>query len=57
MLAAVVTDDDDLVAVRGWARRNLSGPQRPRLWRVVPRLPRTAAGKVDLRRLAEELTR
>ena len=57
VLAAVVTDDDDLVAVRGWARRNLSGPQRPRLWRVVPRLPRTAAGKVDLRRLAEELTR
>ncbi|WP_182858683.1 AMP-binding enzyme [Propionibacterium ruminifibrarum] len=57
VLAAATTSRDDLVTVRGWARRNLSGPRRPRVWRVVPRLPRTAAGKVDLHRLAEELAR
>ncbi|SYZ33761.1 AMP-binding enzyme [Propionibacterium australiense] len=55
VLAAVTTSHDDLRHVRGWARRNLSGPQRPRVWRVIPRLPRTTTGKIDLHRLAEEL--
>lgn len=55
VLAAVVTSPEDLDGVRDWARRNLSGPQRPRLWRAMAPLPRTPAGKVDVKALADEL--
>ena len=39
-----------------WARTRLSGPSAPRIWRVVPDLPRTATGKVDQPRLRALLT-
>ena len=35
-----------------WARERLSGPRRPRRWRILSALPRTATGKVDWIRLA-----
>lgn len=37
-----------------WAARRLEGPRRPRAWRIVGELPRTASGKVDRRRVREE---
>ncbi|MDH3733422.1 MAG: acyl--CoA ligase [Gemmatimonadota bacterium] len=31
----------------GWIREHLDGPRRPRRWRIVDELPRTATGKID----------
>jgi len=50
--AAVESSDATLDDVRAWSRAHLDAAARPRHWVVVPRLPRTASGKVD--RLAAE---
>lgn len=55
VLTAVVTERSDLDLLRAWARRELSGAQRPRRWEWVARPPLTAAGKVDLRALTAAL--
>jgi long-chain acyl-CoA synthetase len=47
VLAVAMTDSADLQATRRAAREHLEGPQRPRLWFHVPRLPLTTAAKVD----------
>jgi len=52
VLSVVLTDLEDLVAVRERARALLAGAERPRCWFHEPRLPLTFAGKVDRRRLA-----
>ncbi|GAA3815100.1 class I adenylate-forming enzyme family protein [Streptomyces phyllanthi] len=51
-VAAVVEGDPDTVSVEhlaGHLRERLSPVMVPRRWHVVPRLPRTASGKPDLR--------
>lgn len=53
LLSVVLTDAEDLVAVRARARERLAGPERPRSWFHQPRLPLTDAGKVDRLRLAK----
>ncbi len=40
-------DTFDLADVERWIRSRLSGPKRPRLWKVEGALPRNANGKVD----------
>ncbi len=47
VLTLVLADGGDHQALRATARRELTGPDRPRLWFHVPELPRTDAGKVD----------
>lgn len=47
VLGIAVTEPGDVEPVRRWARSNLSAPQRPRRWLVLPDLPLTPAGKVD----------
>ncbi len=47
VLAVAMTDSSDLEGTRRAAREQLQGPQRPRLWFHVPRLPLTTAAKVD----------
>ena len=50
--AAVVggVTEDQLTA---WVRERLAPPKRPKTWRFVPDLPRTATGKVRRDRLAD----
>jgi acyl-CoA synthetase (AMP-forming)/AMP-acid ligase II len=57
VVAAVLTDSDDLSAARAAARARLDPAQRPRLWFHVADLPTPAAGKVDRVRLAGSLQR
>lgn len=58
VLGIVITDPSDLEPIRRWARKNLSPPQRPRRWLVLPELPLTPAGKVDSAALTSQfLTR
>jgi hypothetical protein len=59
VVAAVLTDSDDLRAAQEAARARLDPAQRPRLWFHVADadLPTTAAGKVDRVRLAGSLQR
>jgi len=45
----------DLAAVEAFVRERLSGPKRPRVWKVTQALPRNANGKLDRRRLADSL--
>lgn len=52
VLTAVVRTPADRDSARAWARRNLSGGERPRAWVVVDELPVTKAGKVDQAALA-----
>lgn len=55
VLVAVLTDPQDLGAVRERAREVLTAPARPRLWLACPDPPLTTGGKVDrdaLRRAA-----
>jgi acyl-CoA synthetase (AMP-forming)/AMP-acid ligase II len=47
VLAAAVTDADELPVLQALARSRLSPAQRPRVWLVVDELPLTPAGKVD----------
>lgn len=47
VVAAALTDPDDLGPARSAARERLAPAQRPRLWFHVPRLPTNDAGKVD----------
>lgn len=53
VLAALLTEADDLEVARAWARAHLPPAQRPRRWRILSVLPRTPAGKIDTSRLAE----
>lgn len=53
VLAAVLTEANDLKIAKTWARTNLPPAQRPRKWRVLSVLPRTPAGKTDISRLAK----
>ncbi|MBK8436091.1 MAG: AMP-binding protein [Austwickia sp.] len=46
-VAALIVTNEHLAPLRTQARGMLSGPARPRRWRVADRLPRTEAGKVD----------
>jgi long-chain acyl-CoA synthetase len=55
VLAAVLTDADELPAARSAARSGLAGPHRPRLWFHVAELPVTVSGKVDRVALTEML--
>lgn len=50
-----VTSAADREAVRHWARTHLTGARRPRRWPVRDDLPLTPAGKVDRRRLVEDI--
>lgn len=45
----------DLPVLRGWARENLSGADRPRRWIACEDFPLTEAGKLDERALVEML--
>ncbi len=54
VLSGVVTDAAAVAAVRA-AARHLDPAQRPRRWFTVEHLPLTDAGKLDRRRLAEQL--
>lgn len=47
VVAAVVTDPDDMVRLRGVGRRLLTAPQQPRRWFHLDSLPLSANGKVD----------
>jgi long-chain acyl-CoA synthetase len=47
VVAAVLTDAAQVTRARHRARSELDETQRPRLWYVVPELPRTSAGKTD----------
>ncbi len=47
VLAAVLTNTEDLQVCREAARRLLDGPHRPRVWFQVEDLPRTPHGKLD----------
>lgn len=51
VLLAVVTDAGDRDRLEHRARTQLPASHRPRVWRVLPALPMTAAGKVDRARL------
>jgi acyl-CoA synthetase (AMP-forming)/AMP-acid ligase II len=53
VLSVVLTDAEDLGAVRDRARAVLAGAERPRCWFHEPKLPLTDAGKVDRKRLAD----
>jgi acyl-CoA synthetase (AMP-forming)/AMP-acid ligase II len=53
LVAAVLTDPAALPRAREAARRELAPAQRPRRWFALPRLPLTAAGKVDRAAVAE----
>lgn len=57
VVGAAVESDLGTSALRSWARVRLDGPALPRLWVVVPALPRTPAGKVDRRAAAALLAR
>jgi acyl-coenzyme A synthetase/AMP-(fatty) acid ligase len=57
VLAAVLTRASDRERLEQHARASLPPSYRPRLWRVVPELPLTAAGKVDRQALAATLER
>jgi acyl-CoA synthetase (AMP-forming)/AMP-acid ligase II len=56
VVAAVLTERDDLQRMRRAAEKCLEPVQRPRLWFHVPLLPQTPAGKIDRERLVEVLT-
>jgi len=47
VVAAVVTDTDDIASLRETGRRVLTASQQPRRWFHLDSLPLTAAGKVD----------
>lgn len=47
VVAAVVTDPDDVDRLREVGRRVLAAPQRPRRWFHLESLPLTGSGKVD----------
>jgi fatty-acyl-CoA synthase len=54
VVGAGYIDDDALVAaLDGYARTHLAGYKRPKEYRVVEALPRTATGKVRRLSLAE----
>lgn len=55
VITAVLTDPADREPLAALARERLAPAQRPRLWRTVPALPLTPAGKVDRRRLAADV--
>lgn len=55
VITAVLTDPADQAPLAALARAQLPPAQRPRLWRVVPALPLTPAGKVDRLRLASDV--
>ncbi|CCH77434.1 O-succinylbenzoate-CoA ligase [Nostocoides japonicum T1-X7] len=57
VVAVALTDARDRESLEPYARAHLSAAQRPRVWRVVPELPLTAAGKVDRARLARDAAR
>ena len=46
-LVVPVWETFDLAEVERWIRSRLSGPKRPKLWKVDSELPRNANGKVD----------
>jgi acyl-CoA synthetase (AMP-forming)/AMP-acid ligase II len=52
VVAAVLTERDDLLRARAAARDGLDAAQRPRMWFHLEVLPLTAAGKVDRAELA-----
>lgn len=52
LIAAAYEGEAEAVQVEMWCRENLAGSRRPRLFRRVPSLPRTASGKLDRRALA-----
>lgn len=56
VVAAVLTDREDLAAAHESARSRLAPAQRPRLWFHVPDLPWTAAGKTDRDALVQQVT-
>ena len=56
VVAAVLADAAALPTARRAARSDLSSAQRPRLWFSLPRLPLTAAGKVDRAAVAALVT-
>ncbi|PUA80012.1 AMP-binding enzyme [Nocardioides currus] len=56
VVAAVVTRDEDLPALRDLARHDLEPAQRPRRWFHLDALPVTEAGKVDRDALLAALT-
>lgn len=56
VVAVALTRPEDLVPVRRRARSRLEGAHRPRAWFHVPKLPLTAAGKVDRLALAALLS-
>ena len=56
VVAAVLADAAALPAARRAARSDLSSAQRPRLWFSLPRVPLTAAGKVDRAAVAALVT-
>lgn len=56
VLAAVLTDVDDLAPLRRLARDRLAGAHRPRRWFHLHRLPVTPAGKVDREALVSMLS-
>lgn len=47
VVAAVLTDPEDRARMESAARSELPPAARPRLWRTLPVLPLTAAGKLD----------
>lgn len=47
VVAAVVTDPDDVARLQEVSRRVLAPQQRPRRWFHLPSLPLTSSGKVD----------
>lgn len=47
VVAAVLTDAEQVVAAHERARSDLDDARRPRLWYVADELPRTGAGKTD----------
>ncbi len=54
LLVALYSGDADEESVAAWCRGNIPGPMRPREFRRLQRLPRTALGKIrrrDLRNL------
>ena len=56
LVAAVLTDADDLPLLRETARSDLTPAARPRIWYHLTPLPETAAGKVDRRAVAARVS-
>lgn len=55
IVAAVVTDPEDVERLRAVSRRVLTAPQQPRRWFCLEYLPLTSSGKVDKAQVVREV--